>query len=228
MVSNLKIKLDLLDELFNKWVFWRWIFYGMWQGAMIFFVGFYTMEYVHGNMGGASSEMVEGQFVYMGVVSLVNAKILTSTSNYNFWSFFFTFSQTIAFVAFFWLLSSIFTGYYLYGMFNEVFAHFLTYIALAFMSGAMVLVDNGLHLAQFEIKRLVDMKERERQKKLKQKSMKDHAVQRERITNLNRKEYSLLIYLCRSRLRLFLRGRASSSDYQQLNDEAEARPPGSL
>lgn len=156
---------------------------------MIFFVGFYTMEYVHSNIGGASTEMVEGQFVYLGVVSLVNAKILTSTSNYNFWSFFFTFSQTLAFVVFFWLLSTLFTGYHLYGMFTEVFGHLLTYIALAFMSGAMVLVDNGLHLAQYEIKRLVEIKESERQKKLRQKSMMDHAVLRNRVTNFNRNNF---------------------------------------
>jgi magnesium-transporting ATPase (P-type) len=39
-------KIGLKDELFNKFVFWRWIFYAMWQGALIYFVGFSTMEYI--------------------------------------------------------------------------------------------------------------------------------------------------------------------------------------
>ncbi len=82
----------------------------------------------------------------MGVVLLVNSKILTSTSNYNVWTFVFTTSQTLAFVFFFWLLNLI-VQYPLFGVYEEVFGHLLAYIALLFMSGAMVLVDNGLHLA---------------------------------------------------------------------------------
>jgi len=78
--------------MFNKWVFWRWIIYGIWQGVLIFYVGFYSMEYIDRSVGGASTELIQGQFVYLGVVTLVNAKMLTSTSNFTFWSFFFTFS----------------------------------------------------------------------------------------------------------------------------------------
>lgn len=53
-------KIGLKDELFNKFVFWRWIFYGMWQGALIFFVGFSTMEYIDPTKVGASDIMAEG------------------------------------------------------------------------------------------------------------------------------------------------------------------------
>jgi hypothetical protein len=80
------------------------------------------MEYIHAEINGASAPEVQGQFTYLGVVILVNSKILTSTSNYNFWTFFFTVSQTSAFVFFFWLLN-IFTEYTLYGVFPEVFGH---------------------------------------------------------------------------------------------------------
>lgn len=55
---------------------------------------------------------------------------------------------------------------------------------MIFMSGAMVLVDNGLHLAQYEVRKLVEIKEKQRQKKLREQKMQDHAVQRKRITNL--------------------------------------------
>lgn len=133
----------------------------MWQGSLIFFVSFYTMEYIHAEIGGASTELVGGQFAYLGVVTLVNSKILTSTSNYNFWTFFFTASQTLAFVFFFWILN-LQKDYILYGLFQEVFGRPLAYVAIVFMSGAMVLVDNGLHLAQYEIKKLVELKEKER------------------------------------------------------------------
>jgi hypothetical protein len=119
------------------------------------------MEYIHAEIGGASSEQVEGQFAYLGVVTLVNSKVLTSTSNYNFWTFFFTASQTLAFVFLFWVLN-LRKDYPLYGLFQEVFGHLLAYVAIVFMSGAMILVDNGLHLAQYEIRKLVELKEKER------------------------------------------------------------------
>jgi Phospholipid-translocating P-type ATPase C-terminal len=78
--------------MFNKFVFWRWIFYGVWQGALIYFVGFWTMQYINPTVGGASTYLVEGQFVFLGVVTLANVKIVTSTSNFTFWTFFFAIS----------------------------------------------------------------------------------------------------------------------------------------
>ncbi len=120
------------------------------------------MEYIDLKKVGASDIMTEGQFVYLGVVTLVNAKILTSTSNFTWWSFFFTISQTLAFVVFFFILSSIKSYDGLYGVFNLVFSHLLTYFAIIFMSGALILVDNGLHLAQYEIRKILENKERQR------------------------------------------------------------------
>jgi Phospholipid-translocating P-type ATPase C-terminal len=165
-------------------VFWRWIFYAMWQGALIYFVGFETMEYIDPTRVGASDLMAEGQFVYLGVVTLVNAKILTSTSNFTGWSFFFTISQTLAFVVFFWALSLIKSYDSLYGIFNEVFGYLLSYFAIVFMSGALVLVDNGLHLAQYEISQILEKKEKKRLRLLEQQKGRDHAVQKKRITDL--------------------------------------------
>lgn len=52
--------IGLKNELFNKFVFWRWIFYAMWQGALIYFVGFETMEYIDPTIVGASDLMAEG------------------------------------------------------------------------------------------------------------------------------------------------------------------------
>lgn len=172
--------------MFNKYIFWRWIVYGIWQGALIYFVAFYSMQYADPNNGSASSELVEGQFVYLGVVTLANLKVMTSTSNFNFWTFFFSGSQTLAFVLFFFLLNLI-PNYPLQGLFAQVFSQALCYFALLFMSGALVLVDNGLHLAQHEIKKFIEVKDQEREKRLKEKHDKDHAVQRRKVTSLFRK-----------------------------------------
>ena len=144
--------------LFNKFVFWRWIVYGIWQGGLIYFVGFYSMEYADPDHSSSSNELVQGQFVYLGVVTLANFKILTSTSNFTFWAFFFAFSQTAAFIICFFLLNLI-NAYTLYGLFVQVFGNMLCYFALLFMSGALVIVDNGLHLAQHEIKIFMELQE---------------------------------------------------------------------
>ena len=50
------------------------------------------MRYANPSNGSASTELVQGQFVYMGVVTLANLKMLTSTSNFNVWTFFFSIS----------------------------------------------------------------------------------------------------------------------------------------
>jgi magnesium-transporting ATPase (P-type) len=115
MVRKIQLN-DCVDEHFNKATFWRWIIYGIWQGALIYYVGFYSMEYADPNNGSSTSELVEGQFVYFGVVTLANLKILTSTSNFNFWTFFFSVSQTLAFVLFFFL-ENLIHDYSLFGLF---------------------------------------------------------------------------------------------------------------
>ena len=175
-MKNVKLyKIGFNDELFNKWVFWRWIFYGIWQGALIFYVGFYSMQYADPSDGSASSELVEGQFVYLGVVTLANLKIVTSTSNFNIWTFVFSFSQTLAYIMMFFILNLI-PSYQLYGLFKQVFGYLVCYFALLFMSGALVLVDNGLHLAQHEIKRFLDIKELVEENERKVRQEKDRSV----------------------------------------------------
>ena len=52
--------IGLKNQLFNKFVFWRWIAYGMWQGALIFFVGFFTIDYINSTEVGASDILTSG------------------------------------------------------------------------------------------------------------------------------------------------------------------------
>jgi len=37
-------KIGISNVYFNKWVFWRWIFYAFWQGSLILFASFYMLE----------------------------------------------------------------------------------------------------------------------------------------------------------------------------------------
>ena len=98
------------------------------------------------------------------MVTLANAKILTSTSNFTGWNFFFTISQTLAFVVFFMVLSVIPSYDPLFGVFPRIFVHLLTYLALIFISSALVIVDNGLHLVQHEISEIIERRDEKRQR----------------------------------------------------------------
>ena len=63
------------------------------------------MEDVDGETGRNSSYIVDGQFVYMGVVTLVNIKILTSYNTQTFWSFFFSIGSIFIFVLEFYIVN---------------------------------------------------------------------------------------------------------------------------
>lgn len=133
---------------FNKWVFWRWVFYAFWQGALVVFFGFYSMENVDNNTGWSRGLVVDGEFVFMGVVFLVNIKILTSTNNFTFYSFFFSLGSIFVFLLFFYLMN-LFTFFPdLYRTFSSIFVDYISYFSLFFMGSAIILIDNGLHLTR--------------------------------------------------------------------------------
>jgi len=58
------------------------------------------------------------------------------------------------------------------------------YLSLLFVAGALLLVDNGLHLIQYKMSQLVENKEKLRQSRIKYLIEQDHAVPRKRLTTL--------------------------------------------
>lgn len=183
-------KIGFNDEHFNKKVFWRWIIYGIWQGALIFYVAFDSMEYANPKDGNATSELVQGQFAYLGVVTLANLKIVTSTSNFTVWTFVWAISQTLAYVVMFYILNK-FPSLELFGIFEQVFDFLICYIALFFMSSALILVDNGLHLARHEIRKIIELKEQKKEDESKRQLLQDRSVPRRKYTEFKRKAFSI-------------------------------------
>lgn len=140
-------KIGFKDECFNKWVFARWIIYAVLYGALAVFVGFETMEIVNNDTGETlGSVMSDGQFVYTCIVTLVNLKILTNAHNFTFYNFFFSIGSILCFVLFYYLLT-LWPGEILYMEFSSVFRHSMFIFALFFCGAAMLVMDNGLHLA---------------------------------------------------------------------------------
>jgi hypothetical protein len=65
----------------------------------------------------------------------------------------------------------------LFGVFPRVFVHLLTYLALGFISSALVIVDNGLHLVQHQISLIMETRDEKRQRELENERANDHSVQ---------------------------------------------------
>jgi hypothetical protein len=59
------------------------MFYGTWQSCIVLYLCFYSMDWTSDDDGMLGSLFVDGQYVYLAVVTLVNIKILTSTNNHN-------------------------------------------------------------------------------------------------------------------------------------------------
>ena len=79
------------------------------------------METINDSTGRTSELMIDGIFVYTGVVLLVNIKILTSTNNYTPFSFILTIGSILFFVLTFFVMNLLPMFPDLYLIFKIVF-----------------------------------------------------------------------------------------------------------
>lgn len=86
--------------------------------------------------------------VFCGVVTLVNLKILWSTSNYTFFSYFLTIGSIFTFILAFYLVNLLTLGMTLdvYSQFQYVFLSPMSYLVLFFIGAGMSMLENGLTL----------------------------------------------------------------------------------
>jgi len=110
--------------------------------------------------------LIDGQFVYMGVVTLVNVKVLTSTHSYTFFSFFFSIGSVFTYLLFFWVLN-LFVENDLFALFSKVFFHSSFYFALLFCSICLVMVDIGINMAHLEISSMIEKRDKLMERKIK-------------------------------------------------------------
>jgi hypothetical protein len=75
----------------------------------------------------------------------------------------------------------------LYRTFNAIFVDIISYFSLFFISSAVILIDNGIHLTRHEIKAIIDLKEKEDSKRLMYLIQNDKAIQRRRLTSFTSK-----------------------------------------
>ena len=94
-------RIGLENIYFNKYVFWRWVFYAFWQGTLIMYLAFYASEYISpGADGKYSGIWVSGNLIFTMLVIVSNMKIFISSYLINGLLLFFV----IGSVAFYFLV----------------------------------------------------------------------------------------------------------------------------
>lgn len=83
---------------------------------------------------------------YTSLVIIVNIKILTNANNFTFFNFFFSIGSIIYY--FFNLpVLNVISWDYLYRDISNIFYNGYFYLTILFLTSALILIDNGLHLA---------------------------------------------------------------------------------
>ena len=68
---------------FNASVFWRWFFYAVWQGTLLCYLTFYTLDTSISTKGLLGCLSTDGQFIFGTIVVVVNLKVLVSSYDYT-------------------------------------------------------------------------------------------------------------------------------------------------
>jgi len=170
-------------------VFWRWIFYAIWQACLILFIGFYTMGHSQDSNGMYGSLYLNGAFVFFAVVIIVNVKVMTSTYLQSFFTFFFSIGSVLFFLLTFWIIAMI-PGDDLQGCFDRIWLFSPFYFGAFFVACAIIFVDIGLYQARVSINKLIRSREKARERKEAQKRKKESQMfYRRRITSLDCKAF---------------------------------------
>lgn len=147
-------KVGIQNKFFSRFVFWRWVVYGIWQGYLLMYICFTSLNRNSDTKGMFGSFDLEGTFAFLMVVLVVNVKILMSTHLYTFWSFFFSIGSTLlAFLA--WFLLNLYLPDQVFGTFVHLWQFSSFYFGLFFIASGIIMVDIGLNWAQRAINKII-------------------------------------------------------------------------
>lgn len=143
-------RIGLEDVFFNAYVFWRWFFYAFWQGTLLCFLAFYTLDTSTSANGMLGNLANDGNFIFGTIVCVVNLKVLVSSYQYSLYSV----AAALFGIVSFFVLFATFSTWTAYGMTGDVqhlFNSPETYLVLFFFSTGYLLVDYGLVTVNNEI-----------------------------------------------------------------------------
>lgn len=138
-------EIGLYNKFFNKAEFWRWYLYATIAGIICYIV---TSNVLSSSIGFLDFDLwAIGTAIYLGIVFMVNFKILIDTNTHNFLSVFLFFFSTCSFLIIVYFLSE-FKGMHIAGVFNVIMYNGTAVLTLIFIMLANILVEYGWRSTQ--------------------------------------------------------------------------------
>ena len=98
-------RIGLEDIFFDSTTFWRWFGYAVWQGTLLMFLSFFTLDGSSDGTGSLGCLSTDGNFVFAALVIIVNIKVLISSYQYTWWAVFWVVISIASFFPVFWGIS---------------------------------------------------------------------------------------------------------------------------
>jgi len=77
-------RIGLDDLFFDRGTFWRWFGYAVWQGTLLLFISYDTLQGRSDGLWQMGEFEVQGNFIFGVIVLLVNIKLLISSFEQTF------------------------------------------------------------------------------------------------------------------------------------------------
>lgn len=175
--------IGLHDVFFNTTAFWRWFSYAVWQGILICLIVVYTFSNTAITDGQSAGLTLEGNYMFYMIVMVVNVKVLISSFEYTFWMLFWIALSLLGYYIFFMLFSFAIMSSDMYGLMQQTFVMSQNYLVLAFFVFCYIIIDEGLQMANAEVRNFLHIKRQQIERKKAQMIKKDETLEKDRISN---------------------------------------------
>ena len=143
-----KYYIYVTNPTLTNYRFGRWVFYSVWQSWVFCLLAFIPFE----SQGG--SLWMEGNFVFVGVVIIVNLKVLWDTNNHSFFSLLFAIGSILSFIL--WSATANYLQFTkLFGTAKPTITSIEFYYILVLILLAIVQVDIGVNFVNREIRKRI-------------------------------------------------------------------------
>jgi phospholipid-transporting ATPase len=137
--------IGLENMCFSNYKFFKWIFYAMWQSIVLILLSFIPFEQQGGSL------WLEGNFVYLGIIIIVNINVLTATNSYTWISLLFQVGSIVLTMIAHVVLNFLYFSV-LYGSLTPTYGSLEFYYILLLMLLAIVQVDIGVNYVNKKIR----------------------------------------------------------------------------
>ena len=132
----------IINKLFRRRRFWKWVFYGIIQAYFVYIYSFYTCNYV--NNGYLHDLTSQGSIAYSGVVLVVNFKIFVTTSTHTYISFI-LFLLSILSYYFIISIMTLFEEFYNFNNFKMIINSWEFYLSTLLLVILCIVFDRGIN-----------------------------------------------------------------------------------